>query len=1102
MSQVVSSWGRGAAHKRLQALVLAVGAAASVGMTSSRAMAQYVWTGTATGNFSNTANWLGGIAPPTLGSATTSLLFSVTQSPSTLQINAVYDTAAASVMQVNSLTFDLHSAGPFQLQGSPNTNLIQMSGVSPTITFSGNTTGLTSNASSLGIRLAADTTIYSPGTGYSSFNGIFTDDFATSGIHRTLTVAGTPLNQYAGTVFFNNANAFGGLNIDGGNVQVGSGSGLGPAGSTVTVTSNGGVLSTSSSGANGVLVGTIQLNGRLSFVSVNTMNIGPSTVIAGAGSLAINAAGASTGLFVQSASTNSGDVTIDMFKMPNNTSGIGGLGLQGSAGSMLNVNTFNVRAGGQLWENNAYNSNSQLLAADKNTNSNRINDTATLNLNSGIFRVSGSGTVTTTQADVSETVGTINGAGNSTIWAEASPGATKATTINIGTALNRVDHGTFIFRGNDLGNDGVNAGVAAKTYITVPAAVNAQLVGGGGAAGSTSMSILPFAVAETYVGSSTTRFIPSFATIGATGVRGLTTAEYATALGGSAQDNVLLTTPVVNTGTTTMNSLLLGSSGPNLGTVDGSVSGGTLNITTGAIIAAGNTAAGPTVSSNINFGATDGKIYTGAGGHAGATGSSVGSGTNLLTISGNLIGSGGLTKFGPSTGAANNSGIAGNTLALTGDNSGLTGTLTLNSGFVDFNAPLALPGTGQIVSNGSFSHTSSSTNPNNTPVGLTFSGSNQTMDLFRDIAVNSGWMGLRAGDLVSTNSVLTVSGQISGPGGVFLYGRVASNNEVWLTNTNNTYTGTTRLMAGRSHIASDGSLGNGGALALDGGTLVLEGDWTTNRLVSFTSNSTIDTNGHNAVLSGMIANYTNGSAGSSGSGSAQFIKAGLGTITITGTTNQHIGIVNVNGGTMLVNGSIAPSSSAFNVNNGGTLGGSGSVYRSINVASGGTLSPGISPGILTEYGNLSLATGSIFAVDLNGPTAGNGASNYDRMAVNGTIVSLNGGTGAGSTLSISLGYFPDATDTFFILTNDGTDALVGTFNGLADGSSVLLGYSNWGTTPVTATISYLGNSATGATFGGNDVVLYNIIPAPGAAGLLALGGLMTIRRRRTSPCTR
>ena len=73
-------------------------------------------------------------------------------------------------------------------------------------------------------------------------------------------------------------------------------------------------------------------------------------------------------------------------------------------------------------------------------------------------------------------------------------------------------------------------------------------------------------------------------------------------------------------------------------------------------------------------------------------------------------------------------------------------------------------------------------------------------------------------------------------------------------------------------------------------------------------------------------------------------------------------------------------------NSGTTLGGSGTIGGSVNVASSGAnLSPGStgtgSTAIL-HTGALTLATGSNFRVDINGTTAGSG---YDQLSVTGAF---------------------------------------------------------------------------------------------------------------------
>lgn len=184
------------------------------------------------------------------------------------------------------------------------------------------------------------------------------------------------------------------------------------------------------------------------------------------------------------------------------------------------------------------------------------------------------------------------------------------------------------------------------------------------------------------------------------------------------------------------------------------------------------------------------------------------------------------------------------------------------------------------------------------------------------------------------------------------------------------------------------------------------------------------------------------------------------------------------------------SVTTINVGSGGSFGGTGSYTGTVNVNAGGALAPGASPGILTITGNTAMASGSALQIELNGRNPGTG---YDQLVVNGTVT-LNG-----PTLSAQLGFdpFPGSPDRFFIVANDAGDAITGTFAGLADGATVSLGA--WGPYWESyATIGYFGDSLSGATTGGNDVVLYNLvlIPEPAAAGLLLLGLAALARRRR------
>jgi uncharacterized repeat protein (TIGR01451 family) len=125
---------------------------------------------------------------------------------------------------------------------------------------------------------------------------------------------------------------------------------------------------------------------------------------------------------------------------------------------------------------------------------------------------------------------------------------------------------------------------------------------------------------------------------------------------------------------------------------------------------------------------------------------------------------------------------------------------------------------------------------------------------------------------------------------------------------------------------------------------------------------------------------------------------------------------------------------------------------------GGTVSPGPGPGILNS-GNLNWSSGGpSFVVQLNGTTAGTG---YDRLNVTGTV------NLSGATLSGTVGFAAADGMAFTIITNDGADAITGTFAGLAQGSSVTLSGQKF-------TISYVGGT-------GNDVVLTRTAPSLGLA---------------------
>lgn len=221
-----------------------------------------------------------------------------------------------------------------------------------------------------------------------------------------------------------------------------------------------------------------------------------------------------------------------------------------------------------------------------------------------------------------------------------------------------------------------------------------------------------------------------------------------------------------------------------------------------------------------------------------------------------------------------------------------------------------------------------------------------------------------------------------------------------------------------------------------------------------------------AVLSGVIA--------SSGGG---FNKTGTGTLDLT-ANNTYTGPTNVNAGTLLVDGNQSAATGTVTVNSGATLGGSGTIGGNVTVNSGGTLAPGNSTGILTT-GSLSLASNSNFVLELNNAVPGTG---YDQVIVKGSVTLSLGNIVVVAGGGLTLG------EKFYVVLNDGTDAVNGTFT---QGSTVTSG-------SYTFTINYSDNGDAGSV--GNDVSLtVASVPEPETwvlliVGIAALGGFTKLVR--------
>lgn len=290
--------------------------------------------------------------------------------------------------------------------------------------------------------------------------------------------------------------------------------------------------------------------------------------------------------------------------------------------------------------------------------------------------------------------------------------------------------------------------------------------------------------------------------------------------------------------------------------------------------------------------------------------------------------------------------------------------------------------------------------------------------------------------------------------------------------------GNDRLPTGTTVTLGDGVTNTNGILKLDSRSQQLAGLLTAG---SGTGNRVVNDNATAATLTLSFASGTNTFGGILGGTTANennfaLTKSGNGILALSGT-NSYTGATAVNGGTLIVNGNIS-TSTLTTVQTGATLGGSGTV-GDLTIDSGGFFSPGNSPGITTVDGNY-IQNGQL-NMEITGLTAG---TQHDQVnVINGTV------TLAGLLYISSFTGSYALNNLLFILLNDSTDAITGTFTGLAQGATVgtYAGF-DW-------QISYTGNSVGSSFTGGNDVVLM-AIPEPRAALLGGLGLLALLRRRR------
>lgn len=394
-----------------------------------------------------------------------------------------------------------------------------------------------------------------------------------------------------------------------------------------------------------------------------------------------------------------------------------------------------------------------------------------------------------------------------------------------------------------------------------------------------------------------------------------------------------------------------------------------------------------------------------------------------------------------------------NTLTLN-NTANTTFTGTIQQFFLEYDGSLqSTPGVTSIVKAGSGTLTFSS-NAN------TFAGSTTLTDGV--LSVNAVANGSRTPNVTTTaNSTSATVDDPTGlavgqfivsttiPAGITI--TAVSGNTITLSTGAGVLAGTVQAVVytpnslGASTVDAANLVFNGGTLRYTGPASTLDRGFTVTEL-----GGTIDSSGTGPL------NFSN-------TGAVAYTGSGARTLTLTGSnTGENIlaasvGDSGVDAVSIVKNGAGAWYLNGVNSNtgtttaSGGTLGGYGTLGNLAVTAA--TLTPGQGIGTLST-GNISFTAASTFTVELAGTVPG---TTHDQVKTTGTVALGNAVLNAVPSFAAGVG------DVFVIIDNDSTDAVTGTFSGLAEGKTIYTGGQLF-------KISYAGGTDN------NDVVLTRVAP--------------------------
>ncbi|MBE2285205.1 MAG: autotransporter-associated beta strand repeat-containing protein [Prosthecobacter sp.] len=739
-------------------------------------------------------------------------------------------------------------------------------------------------------------------------------------------------------------------------------------------------------------------------------------VALGGNNLTINHLGGNTtyaGFFTGSGVLTLGSLSNSNLNLTNISTGFTGT-------VVVNGGLFQMSGVGQVDASSFVINNGGALLLDNNggtRSGTRILDSASVTLNSaagtfaGELVVRGLAIRTNQNASTNETIGNlVFQSGASYLTGEAS-GTTGVAQI-IASNFIRNNNATVMARGRALGLTTGDRNQFRIGDATNQTTFISGLVGGAGAAGSKTISIVPWAIGQTISATATVNDMgDSLVTYDSgAGFRPLNLAtEYDTYAAAAATSNVResLTTDLTALSGTTVNALVIHNNNTAASTlnVTGSGSGQALQVTSGAFLFTLNTAATASSVHGVTLGGFDNGISVGGTNEYlfYVVNPSSSATTPLLSavIDSTLVSVADITKSGRGT------------LLLTGTNTAGGGArkTTINEGVLEIGDLDNIGGSsGQLVFGGGTLRLSSG-----------WSGDDFTE---RQITLLTG------GGTLDTNGIdLTVSKSLGGGVGSFTKrgaGLLTLDGALSVA----TYTGDTNIVDGglalnggtnnRLSSLTDLTLGGGttsgllrlgnssGASDLTVASLSTAGTGTANKIVGGSSTVSVLT-----IDQSVITTFSGDVGGANpDEDKLALVKSGVGSLTLSGAVINYTGSTTVNGGTLNITGStsaplqtsglVVAAGATFNVVNGAGQGvdlGAGP----LNLGAGlGTAILGLELGSTSDYDHFftsgAATTANQVVFNLTG-LSGFGAGNYDLLAASG---GLNNATYSIGKLSGSL----------------------------------------------------------------------------------------------------